>query len=125
MYSVFFYVLFVKVAKIKELLNMYHPNKDLPKVGTVELFQGQEKMVIILSLVRSKSSKASEKDKRFNLGFLVAKERVNVALSRAKALLIIIGDPSTMTRNSYFKSILLNAMKLNNYVGCNVPEKMM
>uniref|UniRef100_A0A2H8U037 Putative RNA helicase armi n=2 Tax=Melanaphis sacchari TaxID=742174 RepID=A0A2H8U037_9HEMI len=111
-----------QVSKINELLKMYHSDIKLPKTGTVEMFQGQEKMVIIISMVRSKSTTGSEKDKKFSVGFLVAKERTNVAISRAKALLIIIGNPSTMQMNYYWKFILSEAIKNNNYIGCNVPE---
>lgn len=102
---------------------MYHPDTQLPKVGTVEMFQGQEKMVIIISMVRSKSTSGKAMDKKFNLGFLVAKERTNVALSRAKSLLVIIGDPATMVMNYQWKYILDQAILLNNYVGCSIPEK--
>lgn len=102
---------------------MYHPDMKMPKVGTVEMFQGQERMVIIISLVRSKSNAAREKDRQFNLGFLVAKERTNVALSRAKALNIIVGDPSTMLLNHQWKRVLTRVISSNNYVGCNVPDE--
>lgn len=101
---------------------MYHPDIKLPKVGTVEMFQGQERMIIIISMVRSRSETGREKDKKFSVGFLVAKERTNVALSRAKALIIVIGDPSTLLINKKWKYILLKAIKSNNYIGCNVPE---
>jgi len=101
---------------------MYYPDIKLPKVGSVEMFQGQERMIIIISMVRSKSTAGREKDKRFNLGFLVANERTNVALSRAKSLLIIIGDPSTMKMNSKWEFVLLQAIKNDNYTGCNVTE---
>lgn len=102
---------------------MYYPDIKLPKVGTVEMFQGQERMVIIISMVRSKSTTGREKDIKFKLGFLAAKERINVALSRAKALIIIIGDPLTMLMNNQWKYILLHAVKNNNYIGCSVPDK--
>lgn len=101
---------------------MYHSDIKLPKVGTVEMFQGQERMIIIISMVRSQSDTGREKDKKFSLGFLVAKERTNVALSRAKALIIIIGNPSTLLMNRKWKYILLQAIETNNYIGCNVPE---
>lgn len=101
---------------------MYHPDIKLPKVGTVEMFQGQERMVIIISIVRSSSASAREKDKKFHLGFLATKERTNVALSRAKALLIIVGDPSTMLLNGKWKRVLSYAVSSNNYLGCNVCE---
>lgn len=102
---------------------MYHPDIKLPKVGTVEMFQGQEKMIVIISMVRSKSATGRDKDMKFKLGFLAAKERTNVALSRAKALIIIIGDPSTMLLNKHWKYVLLQAIKNNNYIGCSVPDK--
>jgi len=101
---------------------MYYPDIKLPKVGSVEMFQGQERMVIIISIVRSKSTAGCEKDKKFSLGFLVANERANVALSRAKSLLIIIGDPATMKMNKNWKFVLSQAIKNDNYIGCNVPE---
>jgi len=101
---------------------MYHPGIKLPKVGTVEMFQGQERMIIIISIVRSKSTAGSQKDNIFNLGFLVAKERINVALSRSKALLIIIGNPSTMQKNYCWRYVLSQAIKHDNYIGCNVTE---
>lgn len=102
---------------------MYLPDVELPKVGTVEMFQGQEKMVIIISMVRSTSQEGRNKDRKFNLGFIVAKERTNVALSRAKALIIVVGDPSTMLQNNKWKYVLSQAISKNNYIGCNVVEK--
>lgn len=73
-------------------------------------------------MVRSKSKMANNKDVKFNLGFLVAKERTNVALSRAKALVIIIGNPSTMLRNKHWSYVLSQAIASNNYLGCTVPK---
>lgn len=101
---------------------MYHPTVKLPKVGSVEMFQGQEKMVILISMVRSQSLIGSDIDKKFTLGFLMAKERTNVAISRAKALLIIIGNPFIMKNNNKWNYILQQAIKENNYIGCNIPE---
>lgn len=83
------------------------------------MFQGQEKMVIIISMVRNTLQKG---DKKLYLDFLTAKEHTNVALSRAKSLLIIIGNPLTMISDHQWKTILLQAIKKNNYIGCNVPK---
>lgn len=101
---------------------MYHSGTQLPKVGTVEMFQGQEKMIIIISTVRSQSKTGHLMDKRFKLGFLASNERTNVALSRAKSLIIIIGDPSSLLCNNSWKYILVQAIKHKNYVGCSVPD---
>lgn len=121
-YNILFFLCVIQVSKINELLKMYYPDIKLPKVGSVEMFQGQERMVIIISIVRSKSTAGHEKDKKFSLGFLVASERTNVALSRAKSLLIIIGDPATMNMNKNWKFVLSQAIINDNYIGCNVPE---
>lgn len=55
-------------------------------VGTIDSFQGREADVVVLSLVRS--------NRQGDLGFLSSAERVNVALSRAREALVIIGDAS-------------------------------
>jgi superfamily I DNA and/or RNA helicase len=60
------------------------PNLDL-RFGTVDRFQGQEKDIIIVSLVRNNQQR--------NVGFAKKPHRINVAFSRAKNLLIIVGNP--------------------------------
>lgn len=62
------------------------------KVGSVETFQGQERRCIILSTVRSEQALLSH-DQKYNLGFVANEKRFNVAITRAKALLIVIGNP--------------------------------
>ena len=66
------------------------------KVGSVECFQGQERRVILLSTVRSQKEHVSS-DLRYNLGFVASPKRFNVAMTRAKALLIVIGSPSVLS----------------------------
>ena len=59
-------------------------------VGSVEFFQGQEKDVIIISTVRSFPE--DEEFVKHNIGFLRCQKRLNVAITRAKSLLIVIGN---------------------------------
>ena len=67
------------------------------EIDTVDAFEGREKDVIIVSLVRS--------NRRRDIGFLRLMQRINVALSRARRLLVIVGDASTL-RGSYFDRIV-------------------
>jgi helicase MOV-10 len=66
------------------------------KVGSVETFQGQERRVIILSTVRAENELVESEDKKYNLGFVANEKRFNVAMTRAKALLIVIGHPMVL-----------------------------
>jgi superfamily I DNA and/or RNA helicase len=65
------------------------------KVGSVEVFQGQEYRCIIISTVRSEKDKVST-DLRHNLGFVSNPKRFNVAMTRAQALLIVVGCPAIL-----------------------------
>ncbi|KAJ3223895.1 hypothetical protein HK099_000556 [Clydaea vesicula] len=69
---------------------LYNDSKEL-EIGTVDGFQGREKSCIILSLVRS--------NENGEVGFLSDERRLNVAITRAKAHLCIIGDSETLTRS--------------------------
>lgn len=70
-------------------------------VGTVEHFQGQERRVIIFSTVRSSQhAKEREEGVRRPIGFLSDRTRINVAVSRAVAGLVIVGDFEHLSRYS-------------------------
>jgi len=72
------------------------------KVGSVECFQGQERRIIIVSTVRSETEYLSS-DLKHNLGFVANEKRFNVAITRAKALLIVVGCAKVLSldRNSW------------------------
>lgn len=66
-------------------------------VNTVDGFQGQERDIIVVSLVRSNDEG--------QIGFLRDLRRMNVAITRARMKLIIIGDQSTMTSHPFYKKL--------------------
>ncbi|XP_069686135.1 putative helicase mov-10-B.1 isoform X2 [Periplaneta americana] len=85
-------------------------------VGTVEEFQGQERLVIIISTVRSRKELLQE-DYKFGLGFLKNPKRFNVAMTRAKALLIIVGDPDVLQCDLHWRELILYCRQNGGYVG--------
>ncbi|XP_074044556.1 helicase MOV-10 isoform X2 [Macrotis lagotis] len=94
--------------------------KDL-KVGSVEEFQGQEKSVLLVSTVRSSQSFV-QMDFDFNLGFLRNPKRFNVAVTRAKALLIIVGNPLLLCQDPEWKMFLEFCKERGGYTGCPFPN---
>jgi superfamily I DNA and/or RNA helicase len=69
-----------------------------PEVDTVDGFQGREKEVVVISLVRSNSEG--------EIGFLSDERRMNVALTRARRKLIVIGDSATLGGHEFYQSLL-------------------
>jgi helicase MOV-10 len=84
-----------QAQKIRAALQISHPGNSI-KVGSVETFQGQERRVIILSTVRSDPDLFFDHDAKYNLGFVAHPKRFNVAMTRAKALMIVVGCPSVL-----------------------------
>ncbi len=75
----------------------FKPFRHLISVNTVDGFQGQERDVIMISLVRS--------NEEGNIGFLRDLRRMNVAMTRARMKLIIIGDVATLTHNPFYRHL--------------------
>ena len=69
------------------------------------MFQGQERRVIIISTVRS-SEEYIDFDRTHNLGFLDNPKRFNVAITRAQALLIVVGNPKVLASDVHWRELL-------------------
>ena len=82
--------------------------------GTVEQFQGQERDVIFVSTVRSTST--LNRDIRHHLGFMAQPKRINVTISRAKCLLVIIGNGSLLQCDPTWLKVLT---QIDMHGGCN------
>lgn len=72
----------LQVKDIRSQCDVCHDGK-LPKIGSVEEFQGQERKAIIISTVRAEPKHISH-DGKYGLGFINNKNRLNVAISRAR-----------------------------------------
>ncbi|XP_050182650.1 helicase MOV-10 [Myiozetetes cayanensis] len=86
------------------------------KVGSVEQFQGQERRIILISTVRSFSTNLWF-DETFRLGFLKNPKRLNVALTRAKALLIVVGNPTVLSEDEHWNRFLTYCKENGGYTG--------
>ena len=75
----------------------FKPFRRLVSVNTVDGFQGQERDVIVISLVRSNDEG--------QIGFLRDLRRMNVAITRARMKLIILGDRTTMTSHPFYRQL--------------------
>jgi len=91
-------------CKIQQLFFKDSKLRDI-KVGTVDEFQGQERRVIILSTVRSTPNHLSL-DIRRSLGFVASPLRLNVAMTRAQSLLIVVGNPIVLSLDPLWRSFL-------------------
>lgn len=77
------------------------------RISTIDSFQGQEKENIILSLVRSNEDG--------DIGFLKDYRRMNVAITRAREQLIVIGDSATIGADAFYNAFLVYVEQHGNY----------
>uniref|UniRef100_A0A8C4I789 RNA helicase n=1 Tax=Dicentrarchus labrax TaxID=13489 RepID=A0A8C4I789_DICLA len=115
-----------QVEKIqKALKSVFARNRwsDLTelKVGSVEEFQGQERKIIMISTVRS-SINYVKMDEDFNIGFLSNKKRFNVAVTRARSLLIVVGNPVILNKDSTWKTFISYCVEENGYTGFDFKD---
>ncbi|KAG5728253.1 hypothetical protein E4T56_gene19065 [Termitomyces sp. T112] len=92
-------------------------------VGTVEDYQGRESRVVIISCVRS-TARFLEEDKVKGLGPVFERKRMNVAITRAKELLVVIGNGSVLKRDPYWKGLLEFSIRNKLYVGPDLDLEM-
>ena len=86
---------------IRRLLKMQHYFRKLKRhitVGTVDGFQGQERDVIVISLVRDNAEGS--------IGFLRDLRRMNVAITRARMKLIIVGNAATLSHHKFYRALI-------------------
>ncbi len=89
-----------QVQYLRQLIKrdaFFKPFRPLITVNTVDGFQGQERDVILISLVRANEDG--------QIGFLNDLRRMNVAITRARMKLIILGDASTLTRHAFYRKL--------------------
>ncbi|PSL06240.1 AAA domain-containing protein [Cecembia rubra] len=93
-----------QVRKFNELLfeSYQYPNlrsfSELLTIDSIDGFQGQERDIMFISLVRSNS--------KGEIGFLSDTRRMNVALTRAKRKLVVLGDSATLSHHSFYQAFL-------------------
>lgn len=76
-------------------------------VNTVDSFQGQERNIIYISMTRS--------NKDETIGFLSETRRMNVAMTRAKNKLVIIGDSATLSQFDFYDRMIIHSQNINGY----------
>ena len=94
-------------AQRRRLQDTFKTYPDI-EIGTVDYYQGREKKIIIFSTVRSKT---------WSIGFLKNEKRMNVALTRAKSLLIVVGNAETLQKNKLWYKFINMCHKKNALVG--------
>lgn len=89
-----------QVQYLRQLIRrdaFFRPLRELITIHTVDGFQGQERDVILISLVRA--------NERGRIGFLNDLRRMNVAITRARMKLLILGDSATIARHQFYAAL--------------------
>lgn len=85
------------VRRLIKKKEFFKPFRHLISINTVDGFQGQERDIVLISLVRANAEG--------QIGFLRDLRRMTVAMTRARMKLIILGDAGTMTRHPFYKKL--------------------
>jgi ATP-dependent RNA/DNA helicase IGHMBP2 len=94
-----------KIEHMPHLHELYQ-KREL-SVGTVDSFQGQERDIIYISMVRSND--------KGEIGFLSDIRRMNVGMTRAKKKLVIVGDSATLTFHPYYEAFIKYTESIHAY----------
>ena len=97
-----------QVQYLRQLIrkrDFFKPFRKLISINTVDGFQGQERDIILISLVRD--------NEQGQIGFLRDLRRMNVAITRARMKLIILGDASTLTKHPFYRQLYEYVQELN------------
>ncbi|CAO1360493.1 unnamed protein product [Diamesa serratosioi] len=101
-------------AQLSKLREAFKDLKNI-EIGTAEYYQGREKRIIIITTVRSHNS----------VGFLKSEKRLNVMLTRAKSLLIIVGNPETLQKDKLWKQFINFCSQNNALAGEPFKQKLL
>ncbi|KAJ3177221.1 hypothetical protein HK101_010308, partial [Irineochytrium annulatum] len=107
--------------QVKRLRQLFRA-KQLGKidVGTVEDYQGMERRIIILSCVRSRT-RFLDQDVSSGVGIVNFAQRLNVALTRAQSLLVIVGNPRLLAHDPHWVAHLAFYVRNGCYTGSPAP----
>jgi ATP-dependent RNA/DNA helicase IGHMBP2 len=95
-------------AQVQRLRSLLAPEVDAGlEVDTVDGFQGREKDAVVVSLVRANESG--------EVGFLADVRRMNVALTRARRKLVVVGDGATVSRHPFYAAFLDHAQRTGSW----------
>ncbi|XP_014326073.1 putative helicase mov-10-B.1 [Xiphophorus maculatus] len=114
--------------QVEKINAAFHKDKDLVKedlenvlVGTVEIFQGKESDVILMSTVRSNPGLTAP-NQHFSLGFVKDEKRFNVAMTRARSLLVVVGDPRVLEIDPVWNKLIHYCLRERAYRGINIYD---
>jgi superfamily I DNA and/or RNA helicase len=96
-----------QAARIRELIQRELPEVVDLEVDTVDAFQGREKDAVLVSLVRTNTEGA--------LGFLTELRRMNVALTRPRRHLFVVGDSATLAAHPFYAAFIERSQQEGSY----------
>jgi len=92
------------LLQAEEILDVIKENIS---INTMDAFQGQERDVIFISLTRTND--------KSEIGFLKEYRRMNVAMTRAKSKLVVVGDSATLGKDPFYNAIIDYVQSIGGY----------